>query len=170
MQASRIKSWLSQPDAPTIIQECWLLFNKHLSSGEEPLYDSAQLNNPKKLCLPIPHDLYQLVSSKQCIFYAHFKFSGVTFSQYSTHVGNSLILFYSGGNVSSPPVPGCIKYIIVHNDIIQFAVNHHPPASVGVYDPFSHYPYFPTCLYDVKLSDTLELVQPLWVMCHIARW
>ncbi|KAI6008930.1 hypothetical protein F5J12DRAFT_703798, partial [Pisolithus orientalis] len=86
-----------------------------------------------------------------------------------THVGNSLIFFYPGGHTCTA-VPGSIKYNVMHEGEVHFAVQHQLPASEDVPDMFSHYPHFPASLYSAKLSDILEFVWPSWVVCHFAWW
>ncbi|KIM53380.1 hypothetical protein SCLCIDRAFT_35858, partial [Scleroderma citrinum Foug A] len=88
----------------------------------------------------------------------------------STHQGNSLIMFYPGGRQSSPPIPGCIKYIFKDNGRILLGVQHQLPAGADAINPFQHYPYFPAHLYSAQMGEDLEVVHLEWVMCHYARW
>ena len=114
-------------------------------------------------------NLQLLTSQKHTVLHARTDFGGTVFSRYSTHHGNSLIIFYPGGNRSSPPIPGRIKYIFEDNGIL-LAVQYQLPAEADAIDPFQHYPYFPARLYSAQIGEDLEVVRLEWVMCHYARW
>ncbi|KAG6370130.1 hypothetical protein JVT61DRAFT_12430 [Boletus reticuloceps] len=118
--------------------------------------------------LPVLVDLRPLTSSSRLPFRARFQTGGVVYSRSSTHLGNSLILFYPTD--SSHPIPGCIKYIFEDGGCVWFAVHCHPPARESTIDPYRHYPYFPARLYAADLSNEIELVSPSQVLSHIVRW
>ncbi|KAF9233655.1 hypothetical protein BU15DRAFT_53607, partial [Melanogaster broomeanus] len=130
---------------PPAIRECKALFDKHITGNREPAFSSAR-----------------------AVFHARHQQAGVLFSRHSTHVSNSLIMFYPAG--SRTPVPRCIKYIFEDNECVQFTVQRHLPASPNVVDPFPHYPYFPARLYSKDLDPNHELVDPVKVLSHCARW
>ncbi|KAG9308362.1 hypothetical protein JVU11DRAFT_11990 [Chiua virens] len=124
-------------------------------------------DQPFPILLPVPDDLWPLISSSHLKFRAHFQTGGVVFSRHSTHIGNSLILFYPQD--CRDATPGCIKYIYEDNGSIWFAVQRHLPAPKGTVDPYRHYPYFPAQLYLTSLS-TIKLIPPSRVLSHVARW
>ncbi|KAG1803840.1 uncharacterized protein HD556DRAFT_1217515, partial [Suillus plorans] len=86
-----------------------------------------------------------------------------------THVGNSLILYYSNG-VMHTQTPVVIKYIFRTEHGVGFAVRRHLPLQSSYLDLFRHYPYFPAQLYSSVVADHLEVVMPEWIVSHFARW
>ncbi|KIN97523.1 hypothetical protein M404DRAFT_114097, partial [Pisolithus tinctorius Marx 270] len=93
------------------------------------------------------------------------------YSRFSTHDGNSLILFYPKGDYKCSPVPGTIKYIYGRDGVFVFAVLRYsllPHATES--DPFAAYPHFPAKSYSSALSNHLETVESSWVVSHFARW
>lgn len=94
----------------------------------------------------------------------------IVYSRSSTHLGNSLVFFFPGGDRRAKPVPACIKYIYGKHGALALAVQRQLPAPAGTLDPFARYPYFPAKLYSCNLSNTLEIVKVDWIMCHFARW
>ncbi|KIK16134.1 hypothetical protein PISMIDRAFT_113906, partial [Pisolithus microcarpus 441] len=95
----------------------------------------------------------------------------VIYSRSSTHVGNSLIMFYPQGVRTSLPVPGSIKYIFGSSGKLLFAVQRQSPLPVDAQpDPFAMYPHFPAKLYSSTVLKRLETIHLSWVLCHFARW
>ena len=170
IQGSKLRHWLARPDCPAFIKECKLLFDKYISNSgtfnSKISFDVPQ-RAPKQA---VPTDLQLLTSQKYLVLHAHTNFGGTNFSWRSTHQSNSLIMFYPGGNQSSPPIPGCIRYIFEDDGQIQLAVQWQLPARADIIDPFRHYPYFPAHLYSSASVKDLEVVHLEWVMCHCARW
>ncbi|KAF8833394.1 hypothetical protein BDN67DRAFT_917111, partial [Paxillus ammoniavirescens] len=101
---------------------------------------------------------------------AHVKHEEVVYSRSSTHVGNSLIMFYPQGCHSLSPVPGIIKYIFGSNGFLTFAVQRQCPLPQGKqHDPFTLYLHFLAKLYSSVVSDGLEIVRLSWAVSHFAR-
>ncbi|KAG1812395.1 uncharacterized protein BJ212DRAFT_1276786 [Suillus subaureus] len=117
----------------------------------------------------IPEELIQLIKVQWAVLHAHILHNGSTYTHDSTHVGNSLILYYPGGVKSMQPAPGIIKFIFETQQGVAFAVQCHLPLH-SYPDPFCHYPHFPACLYSSVLSDHLEIVMPEWVVSHFVQW
>ncbi|KAF8123623.1 hypothetical protein EV363DRAFT_1159530 [Boletus edulis] len=150
LKGAKLRSWLSRPDCPTAIRECKILFDQayRFPDGNLNVSDDAVLRAN--------------IKDK----------TGVVYSRTSTHVGNSLILFYPQGNHLSTPVPGNIKYIFAEGDSYAFAVQRQLPLppSESKLDPFAAYPHFPAQQYSSVLQTTLEYVRFSWVFGHYARW
>lgn len=122
IQGSRIHCWLSRSECPSAIKELQKLFDKHISS--EAASDSVLISdNSSPTLLSVPDDLQPLTSSSCLAFCACFQTDGVVYSHCSTHMGNSLIMFYPQGQ--REPTPDCIKYIFEHEGSVWFAVQHH---------------------------------------------
>ncbi|KIM54095.1 hypothetical protein SCLCIDRAFT_41173, partial [Scleroderma citrinum Foug A] len=90
----------------------------------------------------------------------------VVYSQCSTHLGNSLILFYPNRNWTSPAVPGCIIYIYEHEGSLHFAVWRQGVLAPNTPDPFAAYPHFLARMYLSTLKVKLEHVKISWVVSH----
>lgn len=119
----------------------------------------------------MPNNLNRLVHAKEGILSARYKKGGVIFSKASTHLGNSLVLFYPTGNFQNTTIPGQIEYIFTINGITHFALYRHLNAEGTTVDPYSSfYPHFPARMFSSTLSSKLELVEPNWIMGHFARW
>ncbi|KIK17112.1 hypothetical protein PISMIDRAFT_112120, partial [Pisolithus microcarpus 441] len=86
----------------------------------------------------------------------------------STHLGNSLILYYPNGNRASPAIPGCIIYIYEHNHFLHFAVWRQCVLPTSMSDPYAAYPHFPAKMYLSALSKRLEHVETSWVVSYYA--
>ncbi|KIN97480.1 hypothetical protein M404DRAFT_160305, partial [Pisolithus tinctorius Marx 270] len=153
--------WLSCTDCPPTIHECKILLNWAYQQDNACDFNTDSLISPQANNLGmmnVPHNLWD---------------TGVYYSRSSSHVGNSLILFYPGGNQSFPPVPRSIKYIYQSGDTFIFAVQRQCPLTVGKkesMDPFTQYPHFPAKLYSSMLEETLESVRCSWVSGHYTCW
>ena len=118
----------------------------------------------------VPSDLCHLVSSNKITLQARLMHNGVVYAHSSTHLGNSLIQFYARGNVHSPLISGCIKYIFNLSGKMVFAIQRQLLAPTGTVDPFDQYPHFPAALHALGLAEELEIIDVGWVVCHYARW
>jgi len=122
LKGAKLRTWLSRPECPPAIQECKVLldrvYNTHTHSYALPS-DLNDIDSFDDVRVPetwnatyVPEDLQELIHRRKAVLRAHVKTAGgVVYSRCSTHLGNSLILFYPNGNRASPAVPGCIIYI-----------------------------------------------------------
>ena len=128
VKGAKLHAWISRPDCPTAIRECKVLLDRAYQSQ-----DASEKTNADGIIFPsfadnsnavaLPDDLRQLTRQSTAILRANIKHSsGVIYSQSSTHLGNSLILFYPRGDCSSSLVPGSIKYIYRDGESFIFAV------------------------------------------------
>ncbi|KAG2135317.1 hypothetical protein DEU56DRAFT_737983, partial [Suillus clintonianus] len=150
IKAAKLKYWLNRPSCPPVFREVKWLFDRFISP-------SINAN---------PSDLIQV---RRAVLHARILHEGSTYTRDSTHVGNSLILYYPGGLRSVEPTPGTIKYIFETERGVCFAVRHHLPSHSHS-DPFRHYPHFPARLFSSALAEHLTIVMPEWVVSHFARW
>lgn len=178
-RAGKLRRWLSRPDCPEAVKECKALFDKSYpqnvdTNGIGDVDDemATYVLEVQKKPQTTPADLLLLTGSQRVVLHARFKSLGVVYTRSSTHLGNSLICFYPLGDISSPPIPGSIKYIFSSGDEIIFAVQRQLPCVVGdlVVDPYAPYPNFGAKLYQSRLGDLLEKVKVDWISCHFARW
>lgn len=152
-----------------MIQECKRLFDKAYTPKWDD-YSGAGAHNKLfvkkfnvesatgKLTVSVPNDLWPLVKGTRIVLHARIKHLGVIYARSSAHLGNSLIYFYPGGNTSSLPTPGSVKYIYNSLNGIAFTVQRHYDMLSGTVDPFAFYPNFPAKLYSSILSVKLEVV------------
>ena len=168
IKAAKLKHWLARPDCPEFLKECKIVFDKAFGStwtksDSEIIAESA--------FRPVPDALRGIISERRVALRARHKFDNTFFCRSSTHVGNSLVLFYPGGNRSETPVPGSIEYIVAKpNNNIVYVVRQQLPAPPGALDPFRFYPHFPAKIYSRELSKQRQVVQPDSVLSHYARW
>ena len=178
VKGAKLCAWISCPDCLTAICKCKVLLNRAYRSQ-----DASEKTNADGIIFPsfadnsnavaLPDDLRQLTGQSTAILRANIKHSsGVIYSWSSTHLGNSLILFYSHGDCPSLLVPGCIKYIYCDGESFIFAVQRQQPLSENLKaaDAFSAYPYFPAKMYFSDLENTLESVRRSWGSSHYVRW
>jgi hypothetical protein len=94
--------------------------------------------------------------------------NGVIYAHSSTHLGNSLVQFYAGGDVHSPLICSCTKYIFNLDHKIVFTIQHQLLAPTRIVNLFNQYPHFPAALHAPGLAEELEIVEVNWVVCHYA--
>ncbi|KAG1836959.1 hypothetical protein DFJ58DRAFT_615406, partial [Suillus subalutaceus] len=141
-----LKHWLNRPSCPPVFRDVKSLFDRFVS----PTVDAI------------------IEDSLRAVLHARVTYKGSIYTRESTHVGNSLVLYYPDG-VMHTQIPGTIRYIFRTKDGLGFAVQHHLPLH-SYPDPFRHYPYFPAQLHSSSRADHLEVVRPEWVVSHFARW
>jgi hypothetical protein len=164
LKAGRLKQWLGRPDSPAFLRECKALFDKAFGERSDNLPAASAFG-------PVPDHLKAVIRGTRIALRATHIMNGVVYSRSLTHIGNSLVVFYPGGNQSSCSVPGSIQYIVFYpNHDVVFVVQRQVAASPRQLDPFADYPHFPARMYSNSLSPKLEIVQPDWVVSHYARW
>jgi hypothetical protein len=158
IRSSRLRAWLAKPDCPPAIRECQRLFNRLFSShlDDLPVEDAH---------FPEVHGMHGMHKTSR-----RFKYDGVNYATSSTHIGNSLILFYPNGDRSQSPVPASITNIFITEEMVTFVVFRHLQASSGTVDPFHFFPDLSIALYSSRLSNTPENVNVEWVLGHFARF
>jgi hypothetical protein len=67
---------------------------------------------PSSVYGPVPKELRRLIKEHEIAFHAQHQASSVVFARSSTHLGNSLILFYSGDDIRLELIPGSIQHIV----------------------------------------------------------
>lgn len=166
VRAANLKHWLARPDCPPFIEECKRVFDQAFGNTAE---DDKNLISQSAF-RPVPAFLRGIIKSQKVALRARHHYDHVTFSRMSTHLGNSLIMFYPSGDHSNKPVPGSINYIVAQDGgEVVYVIRRQQPSS-GVIDPFSPYPHFHAKIYSTALSEILEVVKPEWVLSHYARW
>jgi hypothetical protein len=166
-RSAKLKQWIARPDSPPFLKECKRYLDKAFSTTSEDsnhVADSAFRAIPAELRGVIP-------AGSRVATRARHLHDGVVFSRSKTHVGNSLIMYYPNGNRRDSPIPAEIENIVVGMDQkYTYVVRRQLPAPPGTVDPFAPYLHFPAKVFSSKVSSTLEVVSPHWVMTHYARW
>lgn len=149
MRGANLRRWLNRSDCPGIIRKFKDLFDKAFSH-----------DNPRSCDAPISR-------RADIAYYAH---NGVMFSRCTTHMGNSLVLYYPSDS-SSVPIAGSIQKIDASGDQVHFFIQRQAPLPLGRYDPFCRYTSFPATLYSSKMDDVhLDEVPLESIVSHVARF
>ncbi|KAJ7247805.1 hypothetical protein C8J57DRAFT_1080571, partial [Mycena rebaudengoi] len=119
-RGAALRRWLRRPDCPQVIRELKGLFDKTFPSYNTPL-DSP----------PLARDGARADYTKD----------GIHFSWASTHLGNSLVLYYPPN--SNTAVAGSIEHILSVGDDVKFVIRRQAPLPQGMRDPFARYPLLP---------------------------
>ncbi|KAF8224002.1 hypothetical protein L208DRAFT_1227679, partial [Tricholoma matsutake] len=99
---------------------------------------------------------------------ASYMHNGVVFSCCSTHLGNSLIMYYPSPT-SSTPIAGSIQTTDTSGSQVYLFINCQPCLSQGGYNPFHQYTSFPATLYSSKMDDgPADRVPSESVVSHVA--
>ena len=174
LKVARLRSWLAHPQCLPAIRECKFLLDQAYGTAEAhqgPNNDDGGILVPvTAVPTPVPQDLYGLIHQHSAVLHAHIKHEGRVYSRSSTHVSNSLIMFYPEGSRMLSPVPGSIKYIYGNDGMLTFAVQRQSTLEERQQDPFSMFPHFPAKLYSSVMLDVLEVVHLSWVVSRFARW
>jgi hypothetical protein len=168
MRAAKLRQWIGRQDCPGFIKECKLVFDRAFAT-EKGGVDVDTL--PSSAYGPVPNELRGLIKEREIAFRAQRWADGVVFARSSTHLGNSLILFYPGGDTRLEPIPGSIQHIVspASGKPPFYVVRRQLPAP-GIIDPFCRYPYFKAKIYSSEMCADLEIVHVDWVVSHYARW
>lgn len=156
MRGANLRRWIKRPDCPEVIHQFKHLFDKAFS--------------------PPPHDGIDSISDETSPTtinrndVAHYRHDGVVFSRASTHLGNSLVLYYPKPS-STESIAGSIQRIEMERNRVKFHIRRQavlPPAKL---DPFRKYPSFPATVYSSRMADGLCDIVPLSsVITHVARF
>jgi hypothetical protein len=149
MRAANLRRWLGRKDCPEVIRQFKRIFDLVFTPRTVcEQNDTVPGNNREK---------------------AHFFYNGVNFSRASTHLGNSLVIYYPPG--TSSPVAGSIEKIEVINTKVTFIIRRQKPLAANQFDPFMAFPHFPATTYSSKMSDAApDRVEPSAVVSHCARF
>ncbi|PPQ89924.1 hypothetical protein CVT25_009725 [Psilocybe cyanescens] len=165
LKVTKLKQWLQRPDCPAFLRECKVVFDKAFGKSD------VQSSPADSAFVVVPSNLRHLIKGPRVALRAYHIVNKLTYSRSSTHLGNSLVMFYPKGNRSKRPVPGSIEHIIVYpTNKVLYTIRRQVEAQIGTADPYAEYPHFPAQLYCNQLSDDLEVIQPDWVMSHYVRW
>ncbi|RDB18859.1 hypothetical protein Hypma_014527 [Hypsizygus marmoreus] len=154
MRAAGLRRWLKRPDCPEVIRRFKGLFDKAFSQSVSADNDTAA----ETTILTSPREV------------AHYMYNGVNFSRSSTHLGNSLVLYYPS-SLCMTPVAGSIEKIIISSSGVHLSIKRQAQLPPEFYDPFRRYPSFPAKVYSSKMVDgPPDKVSFDSVVSHVARF
>ncbi|KAG1797468.1 uncharacterized protein HD556DRAFT_1441029 [Suillus plorans] len=113
IKAAKLKYWLNHLSCPPVFREVKWLFDKFVSPSINANPSDGFQGHPMASTIKevIPEDLRQLIQLRRAVLHARTLHKGSIYTRDSTHVGNSLILYYPDGLRNVQPIPGTIKYI-----------------------------------------------------------
>ena len=101
MRGANLRQWLKQPECPPVIQQFKHLFDLAFTAKNQNIEETA--------------------TKSQLAECAYYTYNGCIFSHSSTHLGNSLILYYPT-LLSTTPVAGSIQKIDTSGKQVYFTV------------------------------------------------
>ncbi|KAI6098825.1 hypothetical protein EDD16DRAFT_1902169, partial [Pisolithus croceorrhizus] len=148
LKGTKLHVWLSHPDCPAAIKECKVLLDQAYSTrydnyGAVDPFQEEPTPPTTARARTLPLDLCKLAGQHMALLQADIRHNGIVYSQSSTNISNSQIMFYPDGNRLAAGVPGIIKYIYEADGMM---------------------------LYPARLSEMLEYVKVSWVIGHYANW
>jgi hypothetical protein len=150
LQGATLQRWLRCPDCPEIIKQFKAIFNRAFRQWSEFVGTSPPLVKDGDL--------------------AQYMYNGTSFSCASTHLGNSLVLYYPSSSASTP-IAGSIEWILSHGEETSFIICCQAPLPARQSDLFLwYYPYFSAQTYSSKMQNTPDMVQPSQILSHCAQF
>lgn len=150
MRAANIRRWLNRPDCPQVILEFKRLFD--LTFKHRNFRDEDDVPEPGADGEP-----------------ARYKYKGAIYSRASTHLGNSLIMYYPPSSTSA--TAGSIQKIQIIGNQVYFLIQRQAPLPSHKRDPFTPFPHFPAKTYSSKMQDgPMDRINPSSVISHVARF
>ena len=146
-----MRRWLRRPDCPEVIRQFKYLFDKAFSP------DANKETSQKH-------------QSANCEV-AHYIHNNLRYSRASTHLGNSLVVYYLSKTCPSPTV-GSIQTIYAADDgSAHCLIQRQAPLQSAVHNPFLRYPFFPAMLYSSDaIIDSLDKVYFPDIVGHASRF
>jgi hypothetical protein len=158
MRGANLRRWIKRPDCPEVIHQFKHLFDKAFSPPSHDGIESESMSDEISSTTVNRNDI------------ANYRHAGVVFSRASTHLGNSLVLYYPKSS-STEPIAGSIQRIESELNRVKFHIRRQavlPPAKL---DPFRKYPSFPATVYSSRMAGGLCDIVPLSsVVTHVARF
>ncbi|KAJ7238888.1 hypothetical protein C8J57DRAFT_1439047 [Mycena rebaudengoi] len=150
LRGGTLRRWLRRPDCPEIIKQFKAIFDRAFTPRSAAVGTSP----------PPAQDGDR----------ARYMFNGVGFSRASTHLGNSLVLYYPLVSATTP-IAGSIEQIVSKGHNTSFIIRRQAPLPSNKVDPFARYrPHFPAQTYSSKMQDICDTIDPALVLSHCARF
>ncbi|KAJ6565160.1 hypothetical protein DFH09DRAFT_873950, partial [Mycena vulgaris] len=148
-RGANIRRYLNRLDCPEVIKQFKILFDVTFSPRTDRSAESLPAENNKDR--------------------AHYTHQGVNYSRASTHLGNSLVLYYPSSNAEAH-IAGSIQRIETDGDDTIFHIQRQAPLPAGKFDPFAPFIHFPARTYSSMMEDIIDEVPPSSVFPHCARY
>ncbi|KAJ7658858.1 hypothetical protein DFH06DRAFT_990078 [Mycena polygramma] len=147
-RGANLRRFLNRSDCPEVIKQLKVLFDLSFSPRNDRSEESAPAENGKDR--------------------AHYTYQGVNYSRASTHLGNSLVLYYPSGAPSA--IAGSIQRIGTEGEKTIFHIQRQAPLPAGKFDPFAPFPHFPPKTYSSRMEDVVDKVSPSSILSHCTRY
>jgi hypothetical protein len=85
---------------------------------------------------------------------AHYTHQSINYSRASTHLGNSLVIYYLSPDTMLP-IAGSIQCIGTEGDTTYFCIQRQAPLPPGKFDPFLPFPHFPAKTYSWLMQNLI---------------
>ncbi|KAJ6600615.1 hypothetical protein DFH09DRAFT_901598 [Mycena vulgaris] len=144
-----LRRHLSRPDCPEVIKQLKVLFDRTFSLRLDASLEAVPNEHGKDR--------------------AHYTYGGINYSRASTHLGNSLVMYFPSSNATSK-VAGSIQRIETDGHKTYFHIQRQAPLPPGKFDPFLPFPHFPAKTYSSSMEATTDRVLPHLVLSHCARF
>jgi hypothetical protein len=148
-RGANLRRYLNRADCPEVIKQLKKLFDLSFSPRNDRSAESVPAENDKDR--------------------AHYTHQGVNYSRASTHLGNSLVLYYPSSAPTESPIAGSIQRIETAGDNTIFHIRRQGKLPPGKFDPFLPYPHFPAKTYSSQMDDVVDQIPPSLVLSHCAR-
>lgn len=149
MRGANLRRWLNRPDCPQVIREFKRLFDLAFTPNHARDEDGPELGDDGVT--------------------AHYRYKGFNYSRASTHLGNSLVLFYPDSTATA--VPGSIQKITIVGAEVFFTIQRQAPLPRGKNDPFKAFPDFPAKTYSSRMmGGPMDQVPRSSLVSHYARF
>jgi hypothetical protein len=173
LQRANLRRWLSRAGTDPLLKQAQELIDKLYGGATkdddvhpQEMLDADTEALSRGTLLRAPEGLP--TKSRIVSMRARFRADNIIYARQTTHLGNSLVLFYAGGNRGNSATPGSIEYIYEDEGTIQFAVRMYRRWDGR--DPFARWPDFPAKLWSLQQYDRLEAVELSWIVSHFVQY
>lgn len=147
-RGANLRRYLNRSDCPEVIKQFKILFDLSFSPQNDRSVESTPQENGNDR--------------------ANYTHQAVNYSRSSTHLGNSLVMYYPSAN--SPLIPGSIQRIQTDGEKTIFHIQRQAALPSDKFDPFLPFPHFPAKTYSSRMESTIDKVAPSSVISHYARY
>ncbi|KAJ7738606.1 hypothetical protein B0H16DRAFT_1761269 [Mycena metata] len=137
-RGANLRRYLNRSDCPEVIKQFKILFDLSFSPQNDRSVESTPQENGNDR--------------------ANYTHQAVNYSRSSTHLGNSLVMYYPSAN--SPLIPGSIQRIQTDGEKTIFHIQRQAALPSDKFDPFLLFPHFPAKTYSSRMESTIDKVAP----------
>jgi hypothetical protein len=158
MRGANLRRWIKRPGCPEVVHQFKRLFDKAFAPPPHDGIELDSLSDEKSSTTVNRNDI------------ANYCHNGVVFSRASTHLGNSLVLYYPNP-LSTESIAGSIQRIDREHNGVKFHIQRQAVLPPAKFDPFRKYPSFPATVYSSRMiNGPCDIVPLSSVVTHVARF